>query len=80
MYECFHCGHRTVIWDADFDPEDYGIDGVGVVHECHCESCGAEITYVVLWEQEEICATPLLERKENKDGNQCGDNDDGRDV
>jgi hypothetical protein len=43
---------RGVIWDADFEPEDYGYEGVGVVHECHCEFCGAEITYVVLFGEE----------------------------
>lgn len=45
MYECFHCGERAVVWDADFDFSDYGLDGEGVVHECHCQNCGAEITY-----------------------------------
>lgn len=24
MYECFHCGARAVIWDCDFDFEDFG--------------------------------------------------------
>lgn len=45
MYECFHRGARAVIWDADFDFDDYGLDGEGVIHECHCQNCGAEITY-----------------------------------
>lgn len=26
MYECFHCLTRTVVWDADFSFEDYGIE------------------------------------------------------
>ena len=47
MYECFHCGARSVIWDADFDFEDYGIPGSGVVHACHCTCCGARIEYYV---------------------------------
>ena len=29
MYECFHCGMKGVIWDADFDTEDYGYDPGG---------------------------------------------------
>ena len=47
MYQCFHCGAFAVIWDGDFDFEDYGYEGVGVIHECHCTECGAEITYKV---------------------------------
>ena len=47
MYECFHCGARAVIWDADFDFADYGYDGDGIVQECHCENCGARITYII---------------------------------
>lgn len=53
MYECFHCGKRTVIWDADFDPEDYGIEEPGIIHNCHCTNCGAEIQYTILDNQEE---------------------------
>ena len=47
MYECFHCGARAVIWDADFDFEDYGYEGNGIIHECHCTHCGAQITYMI---------------------------------
>ena len=47
MYECFHCLSRSVIWDADFSFEDYGEDGDGIIHECHCCNCGARITYYV---------------------------------
>ena len=47
MYECFHCGERKVIWDSDFSYEDFGIEGDGIVHLCHCSECGAEITYYV---------------------------------
>lgn len=44
MYECFHCCTKSVIWDADFD---FGYDGEGIVHVCHCTNCGAEIEYRV---------------------------------
>lgn len=47
MYECFHCGSKTVVWDGDFMYEDYGKEGNGIIHECHCETCGAKITYRV---------------------------------
>ena len=47
MYECFHCGERAVVWSGDFDFEDYGIEGEGVVHELRCSNCGAVITYYI---------------------------------
>lgn len=45
MYECFHCGCRSVIWQSDFMFEDYGYDGNGIVQNCVCTNCGAEIEY-----------------------------------
>ena len=47
MYECFHCGEQAVGWFADFDFEDFGLEGVGIVHVCSCQNCGAEIYYYV---------------------------------
>lgn len=47
MYECFHCGVRSVMWDRDFTFYDFGYDGNGVVHTLHCMNCGAEIEYRV---------------------------------
>lgn len=47
MYECFHCGAKAVIWDADYDYSDYGYEGTGIIHECHCANCGAQITYAI---------------------------------
>lgn len=46
-YECFHCGSHSVYWGADFDFEDYGLEGEGIVHTCHCANCGADIEYYV---------------------------------
>lgn len=45
MYECFNCGQRAVIWGADFDFADYGLDGKGIVHSLTCSNCGAYIEY-----------------------------------
>lgn len=53
MYECFHCGSRSVVWNADFNFEDFGYEGEGIVHICHCENCGAEIEYRISIEEEE---------------------------
>lgn len=45
MYECFHCLQKTVAWESDFSFEDLGLEGEGIVHICHCGTCGAEIEY-----------------------------------
>lgn len=43
MYQCFHCLQNAVVWDSDFNFEDFGFEGEGVVHVCHCTNCGAVI-------------------------------------
>lgn len=53
MYECFHCGCKTVIWDSDFSFEDYGEEGEGIIHVCHCSNCGALIEYRISLDEEE---------------------------
>lgn len=45
VYECFHCGQRSVVWDCDYDYEDFGYEGEGIVQILHCINCGAEIEY-----------------------------------
>lgn len=45
MYQCFHRGAYAVIWQADFDFDDYGYEGEGIVQVCKCTNCGAEIEY-----------------------------------
>ena len=47
VFECFHCGHRTVIWDCDYDYSDFGYEGEGIVQVLHCENCGARIEYLI---------------------------------
>ena len=47
MYQCFHCGKMSVIWQNDFSFEDMGYDGEGIVRICSCSNCGAEIEYRV---------------------------------
>lgn len=46
-YQCFHCLHDGVVWDSDFSFEDYGYEGEGIIHVCHCTYCGAVIEYAV---------------------------------
>ena len=47
MYECFHCGEKSVYWQSDFSFEDYGMEVEGIIHVCHCGNCGADIEYFV---------------------------------
>lgn len=54
MYECFHCGQRTVSWDSDFSFEDYRIEGEGIVQVLHCNHCGAEIHYIIRLDEDDI--------------------------
>ena len=58
-YQCFHCCTNSVIWDSDFNYEDFGYEGDGIVHVCHYTNCGAEIEYRV----------PLDNESEEEDGN-----------
>lgn len=46
-YQCFHCLHYTVAWSGDFDSDDFGYEEPGIIHECYCSNCGAQITYFV---------------------------------
>lgn len=54
MYECFHCGCRAVIWDCDYDFEDFGYEGAGIVQICHCTNCGAEIEYRISFDNDDV--------------------------
>lgn len=53
VYECFHCGQRSVYWQNDFTFEDYGYEGEGIVHVCHCGNCGADIEYYVPYDNDD---------------------------
>lgn len=53
MYQCFHCLQNAVVWDSDYDLEDFGMEGSGVVHVCHCTNCGAEIHVISREEKDE---------------------------
>lgn len=45
MFECFHCLTRSVVWQCDYNFEDMGYEGDGIVQILHCSNCGAEIEY-----------------------------------
>lgn len=48
--KCWHCGH-DLIWGADFDFEDFGYDGDGIVSTFSCSNCNA-IAQVMLSDEE----------------------------
>ena len=52
-YHCMNCGSTKVIWESDFDFEDVGIAGEGIVSYYHCADCGADITYAKPFEKED---------------------------
>lgn len=52
MYQCFHCGNNSVMWDCDYDFEDFGYEGEGIVQMLHCEKCNAEIEYRINFNEE----------------------------
>lgn len=45
MYQCFHCLHNTLCWECDYNFEDFGYDGEGIVQILHCRNCGADVEY-----------------------------------
>ena len=53
MYECFHCGNKTVYWTGDFSFDDFGIEGEGIVQVCHCNTCHADIFYHITLTKED---------------------------
>ncbi len=55
MYDCFHCGSKSVAWRADYDFEDFGYSGKGIVQILECTNCGAEIEYRIKIKEDESC-------------------------
>lgn len=45
MYECFHCLHKSLVWQSDYSYDDFGYEGEGIVQILHCANCGAEVEY-----------------------------------
>ena len=48
---CWLCGGK-LIWGCDYDAEDLGYEGEGIVATLHCSSCGADVSYVLINEEE----------------------------
>lgn len=41
--KCYHCGLNSVYWQNDYDYEECGCEGQGIVQMYTCANCGAEI-------------------------------------
>ena len=52
MFQCFHCLHNSLIWDCDYDFEDFDYEGEGIVQILHCSNCGAEVEYRINFNKE----------------------------
>lgn len=52
LFECFHCLHRSVVWQCDYDFEDFGYEGEGIVQILRCTNCGAEIEYRISFDED----------------------------
>ena len=57
MYQCFHCLQNTLCWECDYDYEDYGYEGEGIVQVLHCSNCGAEVE----------CKIPIRDEEEKEE-------------
>ena len=53
---CWHCNHK-LIWGADFNFEDYNLEGEGIVSTLSCSNCEAHVE-VYLGDNNIISKTP----------------------
>lgn len=52
-FQCFHCLHNSLVWQCDYDFEDYGYEGDGIVQVLVCSNCGAEVEYKIYFDDNE---------------------------
>ena len=52
MLKCPNCGHE-MIWQSDFDFEDYGMDGKGIVQNFSCPECETDVIVMTPIKEEE---------------------------
>ena len=53
---CWHC-NEELIWGADFDYEDYGMDGDGIVSTFSCSNDNCDVfveVFLTLKEEDEL--------------------------
>ena len=47
LFYCPVCGHKSAVWQSDWDAADYGYECDGIVTMYTCALCGADIQ--ALW-------------------------------
>ena len=50
--KCWHC-KAELIWGGDFDYDDYGITGEGIVSNFSCSNCRAYVEVYLRTDEEE---------------------------
>lgn len=50
--KCWFCGHE-LIWQSDFDFEDYGYEGEGIVAVLSCSHCNAYVECMLSFNEED---------------------------
>lgn len=59
MCNCWYCGSQ-MYWQSDFNFEDYGLEGEGIVTELMCSGCNATATFYQSIEEMEV-KKPLVQ-------------------
>ena len=49
---CWHCNNE-LIWGGDFDYEDYGLEGEGIVSNLSCPNCNAYVEVYLKIDEED---------------------------
>jgi|TARA_R110000824_G_scaffold24840_4_gene86966 hypothetical protein len=60
--KCWHCNHE-VIWGGDFDYEDYGMEGDGIVSNLSCSKCPATYEICLPISDEKIIESLMNKKK-----------------
>ena len=53
LMKCWHC-QTELIWGCDFDFEDYGIEGEGIVSSFSCPNCPVTAEVYLPFEEDTI--------------------------
>ena len=70
--KCWHC-NSEVIWGGDFDFEDYGMDGKGIVSNLSCSNCKAYYEcYLDLEEESNVKKEIISSQDKSNEGKKSG--------
>lgn len=55
MMNCWFCGpDQQLIWGGDFDFQDYGLEGDGIIANLSCPKCGSYVEARTALNEEEV--------------------------